>query len=208
MALVTLEGSEVCVDRYEASLQGWSFSHPLDGTDAGAMHVVAAKGVKPQVNVSEEQAEAACEASSKRPCTSREWLAACRGPKDFTYPYGNEPIEGACNVGRPRPQVAIAGAEGGRIDDPKIAEADHTIEPCGSFPKCVSAFGVFDMHGNVHEWVSDDGSPSDPRFGMFLGGYFADGSENGAGCMYKTTAHFKSYHDYSTGFRCCRDAAR
>jgi hypothetical protein len=30
-----------------------------------------------------------------------------------------------------------------------------------------------------------------------------DTHKNGDGCFYKTTAHNTSYHDYSTGFRCC-----
>ena len=29
--------------------------------------------------------------------------------------------------------------------------------------------------------------------------------KDGAGCLYATTAHAQSYHDYSTGFRCCAD---
>ena len=208
MALVTFDAGTVCIDRYEGAIDGWPYSHPLDGQDAGAMRAIPAKGTKPQVNISEEQAQTACVASSKRLCTSREWLGACRGPKDFVYPYGDKLIDGACNLGRPRPAAAVHETAGGRLDDPAIAEADHAIERGGAFPKCVSAFGVFDLHGNVHEWVSDSPNPNDPRFGEFRGGFFADGVENGAGCLYQTTAHFKSYHDYSTGFRCCKDARR
>ncbi|QXD15378.1 hypothetical protein GQ464_000010 [Rhodocaloribacter litoris] len=29
---------------------------------------------------------------------------------------------------------------------------------------------------------------------------------HGEGCLYRTTAHGRTYHDYSTGFRCCADA--
>ena len=29
--------------------------------------------------------------------------------------------------------------------------------------------------------------------------------DQGDGCLYRTTAHGRSYHDYSTGFRCCTD---
>jgi 5-methylcytosine-specific restriction endonuclease McrA len=35
------------------------------------------------------------------------------------------------------------------------------------------------------------------------GGYYLDTKLNGRGCDYVTTAHAKSYYDYSTGFRCC-----
>jgi hypothetical protein len=54
------------------------------------------------------------------------------------------------------------------------------------------------MVGNLHEWVSDKG-------GTFRGGYFMDTYQHGEGCEYRTTAHSRKYHDYSTGFRCCSD---
>ena len=38
-----------------------------------------------------------------------------------------------------------------------------------------------------------------------VGGYFADAQGNGFGCFYRTTAHVKEYHDYSIGFRCCKE---
>jgi formylglycine-generating enzyme required for sulfatase activity len=208
MALVTLEQGEVCVDKYEAAVEGHRYSQPLDGLDASTLRAKPAKGIKPQVNISALQAEAACEASSKRLCTAADWIAACRGPRHFVYPYGSEFIPGACNTGRPSPISAVFGTIGGRGDDPRLAEVPNGSEPGGTFPKCVSAYGVFDMHGNVHEWVSDSPNSSDPRFGMFLGGFFAEASENGAGCLYKTTAHFKEYHDYSIGFRCCKEPRR
>ena len=36
-------------------------------------------------------------------------------------------------------------------------------------------------------------------------GFYADAKLNGPGCTYATTAHEFTYHDYSTGFRCCAD---
>ena len=46
-----------------------------------------------------------------------------------------------------------------------------------------------------------------PRLGgIFKGGFFVDAKLNGPGCLYATTAHAQSYHDYSTGFRCCAEA--
>jgi len=206
MALVTHDHGRVCVDRYEAAIVGWRYSMALDDYDASALRAVPAKGMKPQVNISELQAEAACAASSKRLCTEAEWTAACRGPSKLLYPYGDQYVPGACNEGRPRPAGVVFGMSGGRLDDPRLAEADNGMEPGGAFPKCVSAFGIFDLHGNVHEWVSGSPKAERSRFGVFLGGFFADAKENGQGCLYRTTAHVKEYHDYSTGFRCCKDA--
>ena len=61
---------------------------------------------------------------------------------------------------------------------------------------------VYDLVGNAHEWVADE-LPN--GHGMFAGGYYLDVQLNGEGCHYRTTAHARSYHDYSTGFRCCMD---
>ena len=36
---------------------------------------------------------------------------------------------------------------------------------------------------------------------------YGDAEQNGPGCHYVTSAHEITYHDYSTGFRCCADAA-
>ena len=75
-------------------------------------------------------------------------------------------------------------------------------EPSQSpFPycRCVTDEGVYDMHGNLHEWVADSS-------GVFRGGFYVDASINGTGCSYRTTRHTFDYHDYSTGFRCCADA--
>jgi formylglycine-generating enzyme required for sulfatase activity len=206
MALVTGDHAHVCVDRYEAAITGWRHSLALDDHDASSLRAVPAEAMKPQVNISELQSEAACAASSKRLCTEAEWIAACRGPSKLLYPYGDQYVPGACNEGRPSPVGVVFGRSGGSLDDPRLAEADNSIEPGGAFPKCVSAFGIYDLHGNVHEWVSGSPKAQEPRFGLFLGGFFADGKENGQGCLYRTTAHVKEYHDYSTGFRCCKDA--
>lgn len=208
MALVRVEHREVCVDKYEAAVEGQHYSQSLDGVDASTLRATPAKGIKPQVNISAFQAQAACEASSKRLCTAADWIAACRGPEQFVYPYGNVYAPGACNTGRRSPVDAVFGSIGGRLDDPRLAEVAGGSEPGGAFPTCVSPYGVFDMHGNVAEWVSDSSNANDPRFGMFLGGFFAEASQNGAGCLYKTTVHFKQYHDYSIGFRCCKEPRR
>ena len=207
MALVTFQkGGQICVDRYEAALEGLPASHAVDTLDAGTLRAISAKGIKPQVNVSMYQSDTACRNVGKRLCSGVEWMAACRGPKNTTYPYGNEYTKGACNEGRPSPMHAVFGPFGwGRHDDPRLAEAPETIEPGGAFPLCVSGSGNYDMHGNVHEWITDAAKPGDWRYGVFVGGYFADAQGNGFGCFYKTTAHVREYHDYSIGFRCCKD---
>ena len=66
---------------------------------------------------------------------------------------------------------------------------------------CTNGYGVYDMVGNIHEWVDDPA-------GTFQGGYYLDVEQNGDGCGYRTDAHNVTYHDYSTGFRCCADVGQ
>ena len=183
--MVAVEGS--CVDRYEAFL--------VDGEAHNGA------GEVPTGYHSGEDAALACEAAGKRLCTSEEWLRACQGPEETIYPYGDEHDPEACNDSYPggHPVVDYFGTSEGvwdteHMNDPGINEQPDTVDPSGANPGCVSAEGVYDLHGNLHEWVSE---------GVFRGGFYADAALNGPGCTYVTTAHAASYHDYSTGFRCC-----
>ena len=90
-----------------------------------------------------------------------------------------------------------------QLNDPRLGQVEGALSKTGSHDACVNDYGVFDMVGNLHEWVK--GTPSAPN-GTFAGGYYLDTALNGDGCMYRTTAHAHDYHDYSTGFRCCAEA--
>ncbi len=205
--MVLVDGS-FCIDRYEGALEEWDGNswQPADPwltVDSRVVRAVPAAGIQPQSYLSGDEAEAACQASSKRLCTSSEWLAACRGPAQTTWPYGDSYLDGACNDDYPgtHPVVDYFGTSYGvwdpiHMNDPGIVQQDDTVSLGGELSQCVSAAGVFDMHGNVHERVADS-------TGTFRGGFFADAELNGPGCTYATTAHSRGYHDYSTGFRCC-----
>lgn len=82
------------------------------------------------------------------------------------------------------------------MNNPAINEQSGTVAVTGARRKCVTEDGVYDMIGNLHEWTND---PS----GVFHGGAYSGKIK--LGCQYKTTVHGFSYHDYSTGFRCCSD---
>lgn len=189
-----------CIDRWEASLKGHSpFDVPVSGGVAQAV-----QGVIPQGYISGEVAEAACKAVGKRLCTSSEWLRACQGPEISIFPYGNTYIDSACNEGRSlHPVIELFSEETDwspeQMNDSRINQLPNTVDSTGSNPVCMSAEGIYDLHGNLHEWVAD---PS----GTFRGGFYVDAEINGKGCLYRTTAHGRTYHDYSTGFRCCSNA--
>lgn len=189
-----------CIDRWEAYIVDWS---PYEVPSGGV--ATAAAGAVPQGYISEVVAEDACEAAGKRLCDLEEWMRACQGPQGWTYPYGNSYVEGACNDTYPgtHPVVDYYGTSTGvwdtqHMNDPGINQQPDTVDPSGANPNCVSYDGVYDMHGNLHEWIADPA-------GTFKGGFYADASTNGAGCYYTTTAHDIYYYDYSTGFRCCAD---
>jgi hypothetical protein len=220
MALVIAEAGAACVDLYEGALvtreadggeSAWPWYLPVDDQDAGALRAVPAHGIYPQGYISNVQAGAACRASGKRLCTLDEWTAACRGrpAHDDVYPYGDVYQAGACNEGDESPILILFGPtptyDSTELNDPRCDQLDGGLARGGDYPRCVSAYGAFDMHGNLHEWVDDMPVATDPERGSFMGGYFVDAKLNGPGCEYRTTAHATTYHDYSTGFRCCAD---
>lgn len=196
MALI---GESLCIDRWEATIRGWS---PYEVPSGGKAQSV--EGVAPQGYISGDVAADACAAAGKRLCSVDEWVSACSGERGRTYPYGNTYDLYACNdtYGGSHPVIDYFGHSDvwdmEHMNDPGINQQEGTVSLTGEFEGCVTPEGVFDLHGNLHEWTSDAN-------GTFKGGFYADAAINGAGCTYTTTAHDTSYHDYSTGFRCCRD---
>lgn len=212
MALVSVAGAgTVCVDRFEAATvvvapDGGTAPHAYDQpVDGIAVTAVVADGIKPQGYISGAQAADACARSGKRLCTLAEWLAACQGPNGSTFPYGNSYMPGWCNEGRATNPVNDCFGSGNvftyaNMNSSCCDDQPNTVAPGGSFSRCVSHDGIYDLHGNLHEWIDATTATGN---GVFKGGFFVDAKLNGMGCNYATTAHAKSYHDYSTGFRCC-----
>ncbi|MFT4623322.1 MAG: sulfatase modifying factor 1 [Myxococcota bacterium] len=194
--MVQVEG--FCIDAWEAHLVDAS---PFDVASWGV--AASAPGEVPQGYISGDVAEAACVAAGKRLCSSAEWLWACQGAEGRTYPYGPEYDPDACNDTRAvHPVVELFGADADwspeQMNDPRLNQLPDSLHAAGAFPDCATPEGVFDLHGNLHEWVTD-------AEGVFRGGFYVDAVINGPGCGYATTAHSREYHDYSTGFRCCSD---
>ncbi len=209
--MVSIAG-KFCIDQYEASVVAVSGKStkahsPYKGVDGIKVKAVSKKGVVPQAHISKEQAETACKNANKRLCTDDEWVEACKGKKPTTYPYGDDHKAGACNdsgvssfnryygqAGGPAPQSAFTWAN---MNDERLNQVKNTVAKTGSFSKCKNSYKVYDMVGNLHEWTA-------AAAGTFRGGYYLDTKINGEGCNYKTSAHGAKYHDYSTGFRCCK----
>lgn len=195
--MVFTEG--VCIDRFEAFLEGWS---PYEVPDVAAP-AANGPGEVPQGYVSAIVAADACALAGKRLCASDEWLAACRGAEERVYPYGDTYDPTACNDTRDvHPVIELFGVDASfdpvEMNDPRLNQLPDSLAASGAFADCVTPDGVGDLHGNLHEWVAD-------ADGTFRGGFYVDAVINGPGCTYTTTAHSPDYHDYSTGFRCCAD---
>jgi formylglycine-generating enzyme len=211
--MVSIRG-RYCIDQYEASTveivgKGKTRAHsPFESVDGLRIKAVSERGALPQAHISRNQAELACRAAGKRLCSDDEWVIACKGKRPTTFPYGSEHKAGYCNDrgvssfnryygpagGGEAPQEAYTWAN---MNDPRLNQLHGTLAPAGQFKRCRNGFDVYDMVGNLHEWTA---APA----GTFRGGYYLDTSQHGDGCDYKTTAHAPKYHDYSTGFRCCR----
>jgi hypothetical protein len=200
-----------CVDRWEDSLVEvmsdgrdvpWPAFGPLE--EGHSLRAVSVPNVYPQAYISGAQAARVCAASGKRLCAPVEWRKACMGPSETKFGYGNDRVTGRCNDNgyspmlRIFPQVAVSWNLVGmtEMNDPRLNQLDDTLAPTGSHEQCTNDYGVFDMVGNLHEWTNDPN-------GTFQGGYYLDTHKNGDGCSYRTVAHEFTYHDYSTGFRCC-----
>ena len=203
-----------CIDKWEGSIvevRGKKeVPHPpYEPVTNLSVKAISKAGVVPQGYISKNEADAACKAARKRLCTGDEWQLACRGKKPTTFPYGDDRKDGYCNDSGRAPLATLNPGMGDALysssvalNDPRINKSPNTVAKTGQFSKCKNAFGVFDMVGNLHEWTADVNGTR----GVFRGGYYQDTRINGDGCKYKTVAHDVSYHDYSTGFRCCADA--
>ncbi len=206
-------GGKYCIDQYEAhtvEIIGKNKTRPHSPyvpVDGLRVRAVSKKGKVPQAYISRNQAEEACLNAGKRLCSDDEWIGACRGKKPTTYPYGEDHVAGRCNDKGVSSFNALYGLNGNppaqeaysfeNMNNPQLNQMNGTLAKSGAHKKCKSSYGVYDMVGNLHEWTASKG-------GTFRGGYYLDVHINGEGCEYKTTAHNGRYHDYSTGFRCCK----
>ena len=223
-----------CVDRYEAHLvsvaEGGATSplaHYLHPDTSLRFEARSEPDVFPQAYISRDESTLACQNAGKRLCSRAEWTRACKGSKGFHFPYGAKVKTNACNSGKAHLLTKFFGSDARRwkydesFNNPKLDQEPGFLAKTGEHASCEAA-GVFDMVGNLHEWVKDivdsdieellerDGvtrrtQPHKVGNGIFMGGFFSTTDEHGPGCTFVTIAHEPSYHDYSTGFRCCKD---
>ncbi len=169
------------------------------------LRAVSEAGVIPQGYMSYYMAKRACQGAGKRLCRDDEWELACKGRGQTKFPYGADYVAGRCNVFRefhPADVLHLDASSGHR--DPRLNlvlenGTDPGLRDTGATSGCVSQWsggGVYDMVGNLDEWVED------PK-GRFRGGFYSRNTRSG--CEAKVVTHPAGYFDYSTGTRCCAD---
>ncbi len=222
-----------CVDRWEARLLT-SDGTPHDFAsrpEQGVRYRAESRaGVYPQAYISKPEASAACAAAGKRLCRLTEWYRACKDRQGHVYPYGASFEKARCNSGKAHLLSRLFGRDPRRwkfaehFNAPELDRTPGFLAKTGEYSGCASDNGTFDMVGNLHEWVSDfvnhDLEKKIPMrddirgkidinrgHSIFMGGFFSTTDQHGRGCQFLTPGHGAKYHDYSTGFRCCKDAA-
>jgi eukaryotic-like serine/threonine-protein kinase len=196
------------LDKYEVTRQQYKkFTDdtgrhvPRNWTNNGAL--APGERLLPVTFVTWEDAADYAKWAGKRLPTEEEWEYAARGgAKGNLYPWGNQWVEGYANVDLPR------------------------LEPGGSFESDVNPFGVYDLAGNVSEWVqnyySRYGAPSEKKYRVYRGGNFtAEPNESSATYRWydfpspsTDPAQEKDKNEYNlkvfpvVGFRCAKDVGR
>ena len=129
------------IDRYEVSNKDYGDFMKAQGHPAPAYwdDPRLNQPGQPVAGVNWYEAKAYCEYRGKRLPTEAEWEKAARGPNANLYPWGQD------------------------FDPAKVNYGKHhdATTPVNSYPEGVSYYGVYNMAGNVFEWVSDW---YDPRY--------------------------------------------
>jgi len=145
------------------------------------------------------EAQRLCAAQGRRLCEELEWERACRGTTSRLYSYGNQRDAEACNT-------PIEGSGPGNQPAPLAAS--------GAFERCHTPEGVYDLNGNLAEWVSDPwtGAPEpfnqaakvDPETWRTLrGGTMWSHTFYGQDCT-SSHGHLVTFKNMDDGFRCCK----
>lgn len=145
----------------------------VDGSAGFCIDAYESPGLErtPQTGMGLDAAAAQCAADDKRLCSAEEWELACRDRGVSSWPYGTRFDKEICNVASDRAGLT------------------------GSHSRCRTSFGVYDMSGNVAEWVAD---------GSIRGGSSSDRSKGRCSQVRPNPAAQTAYSD--VGFRCCADA--
>ena len=169
--VMAVKVGDVYVDKYEASRSNAT----ADTQGLGVTRACDYAHTMPWTSVSYEDAKNACLDAGKRLCTVEEWMAACGAG---AYPYGDAYQAATCNDAENDEGAALA---------------------TGSMSACHGTSGIFDMSGNVQEWVEG---------GYLMGGSYIYGKDKREDlrCNAALEVNVNTFTPTpSVGFRCCSD---
>jgi formylglycine-generating enzyme required for sulfatase activity len=102
----------------------------------------------PVVGVSWADADTYCRSFDKRLPTEAQWEKAARGGKGWQYPWGNDPVDGShanfCDIHCDSDWRNVNQDDGYQY-----------TAPVTSYKFGASSYGIFNLAGNVWEWVKD-----------------------------------------------------
>ncbi|MFP6637417.1 MAG: formylglycine-generating enzyme family protein [Nitrospinaceae bacterium] len=154
---------------------------------------------QPVVGISWKEAVNYCKSNGKRLPTEAQWEKAGRGKRPIKYPWGNSPP-----------------------DSEKLNynnEKKKTM-PVGSYEKGKSDYGIYDLSGNVSEWLYDwhypeyylyspKENPQGPDVGHYKvirGGNWRNNA-NDVDLIYRN-ATAPNVRNYTVGFRCAQSTTK
>jgi sulfatase modifying factor 1 len=158
------------------------------------------RGASPLVMQSYNSATRWCERRSKRMCSEREWELACEGPQHLPLAYGWAVNVKLCNSNKRWRPVNFEAYGKTREEAAEETKRLWQGSVSGRYKTCMSPFGIYDMMGNVEEWVTTRKTRKWP--GALMGGFWA---KPWTGCRGTNDAHRPHFAFYETGFRCCKD---